>query len=181
MSMPYRYLFGPVSAPFAAHHLARARQAGECLAFNVAGDLDLRIGLEDTWEAVCAGLPADWRPDFIALYLAYNMIPECLRSAPLPRVGLAADWNLHWHAYRRLLRKCDLVLTDTTGVEVMHREGIAQARIANLYGLASDFLKNPPSAPEDRGSKIEDRGLTHQPRDIDVLFVGNLHPAIQRA
>ena len=35
--MPYRYLFGPVSAPFVANHLARAQQAGECLAFNAAG------------------------------------------------------------------------------------------------------------------------------------------------
>src|SRR5260370_7721802 len=180
MSMPYRYLFGPASAPFAANHLARAQQAGECLAFNAAGDVDLRIGVEDSWEAVCARLPVDWRPDFIALYLPYNVIPECLRSGTLVRVGLAGDWNLDWHAYRRLLGHCDLVLTDTTGVEVMQREGIAQARMANLYGLASDFLKDPPSPPEDRGSKIEDRGLTQQPRDIDILFVGNLHPAIQR-
>jgi tetratricopeptide (TPR) repeat protein len=138
------------------------------LAFNTACDLDLALAHTDTWETVCARLPTDCRPDFIVLYLPYSSIPACLWSAPVPIIGLAADWNLLWHHYRSALRRCDLILTDAAGVEVMHREGILQARPAVLYGYGQDW-------EEESGSKFEDGS-----RDIDVLFVGNLHPAVQR-
>ncbi len=98
------------------------------------------------------------------LDLHYTSIPPALWSAPVPLVGLAGDWNLLWHHYRRALPRCDLVLTDTLGVETLAREGIAHARPANLYGCGRDFLDGPP--PE-------------APRDIDLLFVGNLHPDVQ--
>jgi hypothetical protein len=74
--MPLRYVFGPVSPAFAAQKLTRVRQAGECLAFNASGDVDVRIGLEDTWEAVLLRLPAGWQPDFVALHLPYSVIPS---------------------------------------------------------------------------------------------------------
>src|SRR5262249_34115355 len=106
--MPRRYLLGPVSAPFAKENLHDARQRGECLAFNVTGDTDVRIGPEDTWDAVCARLPAGWRPDFVVLDLPYNTIPACLWSAPVPLVALAEDWDLLWHSYRHLRKHCNL-------------------------------------------------------------------------
>jgi GT2 family glycosyltransferase/tetratricopeptide (TPR) repeat protein len=160
-----RYLFGPVTADFAEQYLSRPRGAGECLAFSADGSTDLTIGADDTWEAICGRLPTGWQPDFIALYLPYTTIPASLWTAPVPLVGLAADWNLLWHSYRRLLRRCDLVLTDLPGVEVLAREGIPHARVANLFGLPRSFLDGSPPAAE---------------RDIDILFVGNLNPAVQR-
>jgi Glycosyl transferases group 1 len=162
--MNRRYLFGPVSAAFADQSLYRARQAGECLAFDPAGTTDLAIGPGDDWPTVCQKLPPRCTPDFLVLYLPYTTIPPALWSAPVPIVGLAADWNLLWHAYRRRLPGCDLVLTDTAGVEVMARQGIHHARPANLFGCERAFLEFP--SPDG-------------PRDIDVLFVGNLHPAVQ--
>ena len=53
------------------------------------------------------------------LDLAYSCVPPCLWRAPLPLVGLAADWNLLWHGYRRVLPLCERVLTDAPGVGVM--------------------------------------------------------------
>src|SRR5262245_11050900 len=111
-----RYLFGPVSAEFADDHLHGPRQAGHCLAFDDAGSTDLAIGWEDSWEDVCARLPAGWRPDFVVLHLPYATIPRGLWSAPVPLVGWAGDWNLLWHGYRHHLPRCDLVLTDRPGV-----------------------------------------------------------------
>jgi hypothetical protein len=66
-----------------------------------------------------------------------------------------------------------LVLTDRAGVEVMARAGMDHARYANLYGCERDFLNadKPPVMPW---------RITESKRDIDVLFVGNLHPAVQR-
>jgi GT2 family glycosyltransferase/tetratricopeptide (TPR) repeat protein len=119
----------------------------------------------DTWPAALERLPGRWQPDFIALYLPYTTVPECLWSAPVPLIGLAADWNLLWHGYRQMLQACDLVLTDIAGVEALAREGIAHARAVNLFGCERAYF-------ETSGTDTE--------RDIDILFVGNLHPAVQR-
>jgi GT2 family glycosyltransferase/Flp pilus assembly protein TadD len=160
-----RYLFGPVTAEFAQQNLRALRQAGTCLAFGHAEGTDLTIAPNDTWESLSASLPAGWQPDFIALWLPYTGVPSWVWSAPLPIIGLAADWNLQWHRYRRQLRQCEVVLTDTVGVENLAREGITQAGAANLYGCEPVFLDAP--CPEGG-------------RDLDVLFVGNLHPPVQR-
>src|SRR5262245_6710667 len=129
--MTLRYLFGPVGRGFADANLAPHRRRGDCLAFGPEADTDLRIGHDDTWESIAARLPAGWRPDFVALYLPYTVVPECLWSAPVPLVGLAADWHLLFHHYRLRLPHVDLVLTDRPGVETMARAGLAHACTAN--------------------------------------------------
>ena len=115
-------------------------------------------------DDVGAAFPAGWQPDLVALWLNYTGVPDCLWSAPVPIVGLATDWNLLWHEYRQVLPFCDAVLTDEPGVDVLARAGIGRARPAVLYGAAPDSLGRSNTAE----------------RDIDVLFVGNLHPAVQR-
>jgi glycosyltransferase involved in cell wall biosynthesis len=162
--MSLRYLLGPVPLDQARRWQAD-REAGRCLAFNARGDADLTVGLGDSWDDIAGRLSAGWRPDFVALHLNYTTVPPALWSAPVPVVGLATDWNLLWHYYRRALRHCDLALIDVPGVEVVAREGFRHARPANLFGCDSGLLDDP--WPEG-------------PRDIDVLFVGNLHPAVQR-
>src|SRR5262245_14248134 len=130
--MPRRYLIGPVPPRFAEQNLKRPCDAGECLVFDEAGSTGLAVRPDDTWDAVSARLPAGWQPEFIALYLSYRSIPSCLWSAPVPIIGLAPDWNLQWHWYRQRLRSCELILTDAPGVEAFTKEGLAQARPANL-------------------------------------------------
>jgi tetratricopeptide (TPR) repeat protein len=163
--MTLRYLFGPVTAAFADQNLHLARRSGECRTFNHTGDTDLTVGPADTFEAILSRCPAGWRPDFIVVRLDYTTVPECLWSAPMPLVGLAGDWNLLFHHYRLRLPCCDLVLTDALGVEALARQGLTHARAANLFGCERAYLEGP--WPD--GS-----------RDIDILFVGNLHPAVQR-
>jgi GT2 family glycosyltransferase/tetratricopeptide (TPR) repeat protein len=159
-----RYLFGPVTRSFAEQNLECARATGNCLAFGLAEGLDLSIGVGDSWDTVLTRLPAGWLPEFVVLYLPYTTIPSCLWSAPVPLIGLAADWNLLWHYYRRCLPLCDLVLTDTAGVEVLKRQVIHQVHKACLFGCERAFLERTP------------RDVA---RDIDILFVGNVHPVIQ--
>ncbi len=84
----------PATASPAEQHPRCRREAGLCRTFALAGTADLAVGLGDTWDAVQARLPAAWRPDFVALDLHYTAVPAALWSAPLPVVGLAADWNL---------------------------------------------------------------------------------------
>jgi tetratricopeptide (TPR) repeat protein len=161
--MPLKYLFGPVDAAYADDNLAAARAAGNCLTFNSGGNLDLTIGRGESWEHVSKRLPAGWIPDFIALFLPFTAVPDCLWGAPVPLVGLAGDWHLMWHAYRFTLPLCDLVFSDSGGVEAFRQAGIP-AESGNLFGCARPFLAPAQS----------------HPRDIDVLYVGSLHPAEQR-
>lgn len=162
--MACRYLFGPVHGALATDYLARERRAGNCLAFNAADSADLSIQWHDTWEDVRAHFPGTWHPDFITLYLPYRTIPPCLWSASVPIVGLAGDWNLLWHCYRGQLRHCDLVLTDTVGVEQFRKEGHEHVSPWNLYGLSGPLA-------EMQASEV---------RDIDILFVGYFQGPIQR-
>ena len=119
----------------------------------------------DTWQSIQTRFPVGWQPDAVVLYLQYHHVPPAILSAPIPVIALAGDWNLQWHAYRRILRHCDLVLTDSLGVEVMRREGIENVRPANLFGV---------------GKSWTDFAWPNGERDIDVLFVGNFNPAVQR-
>jgi glycosyltransferase involved in cell wall biosynthesis/tetratricopeptide (TPR) repeat protein len=144
--------------------LGQLRQARECVAFDPSGATGLAIGLSDSWEDVCRRLPEGWQPDAVALTLAYTTIPPALWKAPVPILGLTADANLLWHYYRRVLTRCDLVLTDTVSQERMRVEGFPHVHAANLYGLGRSYLEAP---------------VEEIPRDIDVLFIGNLHPAVQ--
>src|SRR5260370_42084164 len=105
-----RYLFGPVTKDFADANLRSARAAGAWLCFDSCGQADLTIGPADSWADVTARLPEGWRPDAIVLYMPYTRIPDCLWSAPVPIICLAADWNLLWSWYRRCLWRSDVVL-----------------------------------------------------------------------
>jgi len=161
--MPLKYLFGPVDAAYADDNLSAPRAAGNCLTFNSEGNLDLTIGWGEHWDDVSKRLPAGWTPDFIALFLPFTAVPDLFWSAPVPLVGLAGDWHLLWHQYRFALPLCDLVFSDSRGVEAFRQAGIL-AETGNLFGCARPFLAPAPC---------------HR-RDIDVLYVGSLHPAEQR-
>jgi hypothetical protein len=161
--VPLRYLFGP-AAPDHTPDLADARAAGHCLLVNGAG-ADLTVGPDGTWDDLVARLPPGWRPDFIALDLAYATVPACLWEAPIPLVALAHDWPLLWHHYRRCLPRCELALADPAGVAALARQGLAHARPAHLDACTRAAPEALP--PEGR-------------RDIDILCVVDPNPATGR-
>lgn len=162
--MPLRCLFGPVDPGFEASFLSELRTSGSVRTFGHAG-ADVSVAPDDAWGDVASRFPDGWTPDFVALWLPYASVPAALWQAPVPIVGLAADWSLNWHAYRQLLPLCDMVLTDAPGVAALARSGLATSvRPAVLYGLGSEWFPEPDDLPE---------------RDLDAAFVGNLNPAVQ--
>jgi tetratricopeptide (TPR) repeat protein len=163
--MPLRYLVGPVT-PARARNWQAHRDQGRCLAFQGAPGGDLVFGPSDRWDELLSRLPAGWQPDFVLLDLGYTTVPNCLWDAPVPLVAMAPDSQLQWSFLRRFLPLTQLVLADAASVEVMHRHGISHAIPANLFGLQDLFATPSPS--------------TLERREIDLLFVGNLHPAVQR-
>ena len=164
-----RYLFGPVDDAYALDNLEAARASGDCMTFAAAGQPDMIVRRGDRWADVVARLPPAWRPDFVVLFLAYRTIPPCVWEAPLPLIGLAADWNVLWHRYRYAVPRCELVFTDARGVRLLRRAGAANVAQGNLFGCARGFLHDD-----------DDDGGGAERRDIDVLHVGSLHPAHKR-
>ena len=147
-------------------------RSGLCLAFGPDGSADLTIRPGDSWQSIVEAFPDGWQPDFLGLNLAYGFVPPVLWNVPLPRIALATDWNLLWHYYRGRLPACDLVLTDSRGAELMAREGFP-ACAAALCGCEQMFV--------DRGKELSAKPSSQTGlRDIDVLFVGNLNPNVQR-
>ena len=161
--MSRRYLFGPVSKSFADRYLYGPIERGECRIFGEAEEFSVRW--YDSWSSIAARFPADWKPDFLVLYVSNRVIPTGLWESSIPIIALAANWNLQWHFYRLLLRRCELVFTDTLGVEQLWKIGITQARVGNLFGCDRQDLAEP---------------LSPGARPIDVLFIGKLHAAINK-
>jgi glycosyltransferase involved in cell wall biosynthesis/tetratricopeptide (TPR) repeat protein len=162
--MSRRYLFGPVSREYAEQNLNAAREASACRCFGSEPGLDLRIGPLDTWSEVLARLPDDWRPEFVVLHMQYTTVPAAFAQCPLPILAVAGDWQWLWHGYRSVLPGgCDLVLSDIEGAERLRAAGMTHARAAFLAG-------GDATAPD----------LSTGERDIDILFVGNVHPAVNR-
>jgi len=156
-----RYRFGPVSDSFVTQFLQGPTEQGQCIPFNVDGPSALYF--DDTWQSFSSRLVSDGPIDFLALFLQYRIFPEWVWSADLPIIGLAGDWNLQWHHYRHILRRCDFVLTDALGAEALRKEGFSHVAVANLFGGPREWIDQP----------------TPVERDIDVLFVGNVHPIVQ--
>lgn len=163
--MKRRYLVGPVTAAYAENRLQRHRRAGECLAFNAAGSTDVTIEPLDSWQDLCRKFPPGWQPDFIVLSMAYTSIPACLWTAPVPVIGMAEDWPLLWHYYRSRLPRCELVLTDRSGTAVLSQAKVSRVQTVNLVGCENGLIDLPAPVGE---------------RDLDILFLGNLNPAIKR-
>ncbi len=157
-----RVLFGPIDRMFADRHLPADEAAGWV---PFGPDLDVRPLPGGGWADLAARFPPGWAPDLVALWLPYTSAPPAVWAAPVPVVGLAAEWNLLWHGYRHALPLCDAVLTDAPGVDRLRRAGVAHAHSANLFGLGREF-RDEGDAPDGD-------------RDIDVLFGGNMNPAVQ--
>ncbi|MAG37571.1 MAG: hypothetical protein CL878_15145 [Dehalococcoidia bacterium] len=85
-------------------------------------------------------------------------------ASPVPVVAMVSDWNLSFHSVTTIARRCALTLVDRAGAAVLQRRGITRVLPWRIYGYGFD-------------------SAVHQlrpvsPRTVDLLFVGNLNPAI---
>lgn len=86
----------------------------------------------------------------------HSVVSDC--ALPL------CDWNLLFHGYRLAAGSSLIAQTDTAGVTALTTAGFMNARFAHLYGIPTHPTE--PSPP-------------HAGRDIDILFIGNMNPAVQ--
>ena len=111
--MDMRYLFGPIAETWANDCLKSPLESGQCLVLDSKDGSAL--GLKQDWQKVTDRFPGEWKPDFLVLSLAHGIVEPVLWQAPIPIIGLAANWRLNWHYFRHCLQRCDLVISDAEG------------------------------------------------------------------
>ena len=105
-----------------------------------------------------------WKPDAIVLFLPYSIVPKGIWEADIPRIGWAGEPDLQWQAYQQVLPACDLLIGDVSLAKRAQAFGWPRVVVSPMHGIEDRFAYSMPECE----------------RDIDILFVGNLHAAVQR-
>lgn len=128
-------------------------------------EADYRFSAEETAADAVARVSRDWPVDLLfcgcpELYPPPREIEHC----PVRTAAYISDWNLYQPQLEHNLARFDLVLSDRLGTRELRVEGAAPRFFQPVYSHRSLIHR--------------DRGL---PRDIDILFLGNLNHAIHLA
>lgn len=119
-----------------------------------------------TWEELLAALPAGFAPDVVMVWWPdQEPLPQGLERCPVPVVGVVSDYNLSLPYVAGLWPFFDALLCDKAGVPLFERLTFANVRHWCQYAHKRPFH----FVHADAG-----------PRDVDVGFVGNLNPVVQR-
>lgn len=114
---------------------------------------------------IAGAFPPDWRPDlFLHWSLEYNPVPEGIEDADCLTVATVGDWNLGGQAVRCLGGLFDLLVADRRGCAMLREAGFSNVRHALLWSFDPTVHRRLPDCE----------------RDLDIVFVGNFNPAIQR-
>ncbi|MBI4611269.1 MAG: glycosyltransferase [Candidatus Rokubacteria bacterium] len=172
-SLIRRLLFGPLYVAtnnhpdaYGAHSaLLTALRSLDTLTFGGPG-ADIPYGpSREPLEALFARLPAGWTPDALLWWaLEYTVVPPDLCRAPMPSIALLNDWNFNLWGTAGVLGMFDLVLTDRPGARILPGLGYDHIEAWRAHSFDPTFH----------------RRLAGIPRDIDILFVGNLNGEIYR-
>src|SRR4051812_38953767 len=101
--MTRHLLLGPTAQSFADEYLSIARAAGSALTFGPTAKV--HTGPAEDGDAFI-GCSVGWVPDLAALWLPAGAVPPAIWDAGVPVFGLAAGWDLRWHACRRAADRC---------------------------------------------------------------------------
>ncbi len=119
---------------------------------------------EESIHALLQRLPADFQPDALLLYWPdQEPLPAQLEECPFPTIGVVSDYNLSLPYITGLWPFFDLLLVDRPGVSLF-----SQLSFANVQQHCQFTFKQPSH-----------HLMGNEPRDLDLVFVGNLNPAVQ--
>lgn len=149
-----------------ASHLAlyRSGRGHEVRTSGPGPGFDHPFSPHETTAAFLARLASEWQPD-VLLCTFPEMYPPPLdiEEAPVPTVAIISDWNLYGPQLEHNLCRFDAVLSDQQATERLRVHGIRPQHLFPMYSQMSHVHR-----------------CLELPRDIDVLFLGNLNHAIHR-
>ena len=158
-----KVLWGPVADSMAA----RGPMMGHDVRSFGTNESDYPFaGPAATWESLLAQPGPDFAPDAIVWCRPeyYPFPGQGPLECPVPLVALVSDWNLAYSMLEGVLRLCDYIFTDRTGVETFRRAGYDRVAYWPCFAYDPGLYRAIP-------------GLA---RSYDITFVGNLNHAVQR-
>jgi hypothetical protein len=123
---------------------------------------DIHRALEIVQEGFQPDAMMLWWPD-------QEPLPEGLERCPYPVVGVMSDYNLSLTLQTRLWSLVDLLLVDTPGVQVLGRLPFSRIEPWCQFSFRPSVHK---IYTDSSGNALQ--------RDIDLCFLGNFNPEIQR-
>ncbi|PIE23340.1 MAG: hypothetical protein CSA62_08060 [Planctomycetota bacterium] len=145
---------------------ANGRRAGDRV---FPYDIVFDASRQDIYELL-ASLPDGFVPDVLLfVWPDQDPIPSKLEQCPIPTLAFVSDYNLALPLYLRSWPFFDLVLCDRPGLQVLGSLPFARVEPICQFSFRPDvhhIYREPSGKPIDR--------------DIDICFVGNLNPQIQR-
>lgn len=145
-----------------AAHLSLYRGPHEVRTAGPSGNFDFTFAPGETTPDFLARIAPVWVPD--VLYFGFpEMYPPPLEveRSPVPTVAAISDWNLHGPVLEHNLCRFDAVLSDALAVQRLNVHGIRPQHFMPLYSHRTHIHR-----------------YLDLPREIDVLFLGNLNHAI---
>jgi hypothetical protein len=119
-----------------------------------------------SWQELAAALPEGFQPDLVLIYWPdQEPLPDGLEQCPVPVVGVVSDYNLTLPYLVGLWPFFDTLLCDRHGQALFERLSFANVRYWCQYAHKRPFHRIYPDVTA---------------RDIDIGFVGNLNPTVQR-
>lgn len=110
------------------------------------------------------GCIGDFEPDAIMIWWPdQDPIPNGLEHAAIPTIAVVSDYNLTLPTQRGLFPFFDLVLCDHSALPVLGRLPFPRVEPWCQYSFRPDVHLSSDA-----------------PRDLDITFLGNLHPVVQR-
>ncbi len=147
-----------------ASHLAlyKSQHGHEVRTAGPAGDFDYIFEPHETTAELVARVGMTWEPD--VLYFGFPEMyppPREVERSPIPTVAAISDWNLYGPQLAYNLCRFDAVLSDMQATQRLHVHGITPQHLMPMYSHRTHIHR-----------RID------RPREIDVLFLGNLNHAI---
>lgn len=96
--------------------------------------------------------------------VSWAYLPLDPHSVASGEAAALADWNILYSGYRLAAGRSSIAFADAGGLAALTADGLPNACFAHLYGLPA----LPPKPPRSQSN-----------RDIDILFIGNMNPAVQ--
>ncbi|MCK5940855.1 MAG: glycosyltransferase family 1 protein, partial [Planctomycetes bacterium] len=119
-----------------------------------------------SWHELAAALPDGFAPDLVMIWWPdQEPLPRDLEQCPVPVVGVVSDYNLTLPHLAGLWPFFDSLLCDRRGVELFTRLTFADVRYWCQFAHKRPFHRRRDDVAT---------------RDLDVGFVGNLNPVVQR-
>jgi hypothetical protein len=158
-----RVLLGPLNR--GAHRPAVDLPGFDVLLFD-RHDADLAFDpAREPLEALWSRLPGGWQPDRLVWWSPeYSLLPAGIERCPVPSIAVLGDWNLGLWATAPLLEAFDWVVTDRPGVRALGPQLRVPVDAWPAFSFDPAIHRREPALP----------------RDIDVLFVGNLNHQVQQ-